>query len=50
MGNTTLQELNIRKAELIRAYQAHHLTWKELMEAINSLQLEALQVQPQKVA
>ena len=40
----TQKELNQEKARLITAYNNHHLTWKELMEAIDYLQYDALQL------
>lgn len=43
--NHTQEELNMERRRFIRAYNNHHLTWKELMEAINLLQLEALQLE-----
>ena len=39
----TQEELNMERERLIRAYNNHHLTWQELMEALNCLQFDALQ-------
>jgi hypothetical protein len=39
----TQEQLNAEKARLIKAHNNHHLTWKELMEAIDCLEFDAFQ-------
>ena len=40
----TQQEIYAERKRLIDAYNNHHLTWRELMEAIDCLQFDMFQI------